>query len=160
SPACVHEKNNGPTQRLLPTAVLHRKRRAEALAGPARRPTSTPRQPQANGQGGSRGLGETGCRGAPVTPCLTPPGRAPLLSCLARSARPPPSRAAASAWCADGAVRLGPPSSRDLPSRLNGGAAMGPLSDCVLIVEDNADAAESLRLLLESRGVRAEVAPD
>jgi CheY-like chemotaxis protein len=34
------------------------------------------------------------------------------------------------------------------------------LSDCVLIVEDNRDGAESLRLLLEARGVRASVAPD
>src|SRR5262245_14945265 len=36
----------------------------------------------------------------------------------------------------------------------------GPLADCVLIVEDSRDGAESLRLLLEARGVRAEVAAD
>jgi CheY-like chemotaxis protein len=36
----------------------------------------------------------------------------------------------------------------------------GPLSDCVLIVEDNPDGAESLRLLLEARGVYAAVAGD
>jgi len=34
------------------------------------------------------------------------------------------------------------------------------LSDCVLIVEDNADCALSLRLLLEAKGARAVVAPD
>jgi CheY-like chemotaxis protein len=35
-----------------------------------------------------------------------------------------------------------------------------PLSDCVLIVEDNRDCGESLRPLLEARGARAVVAPD
>jgi CheY-like chemotaxis protein len=34
------------------------------------------------------------------------------------------------------------------------------LEDCVLIIEDNTDAAESLRLLLEARGARAAVAYD
>ena len=34
------------------------------------------------------------------------------------------------------------------------------LTNCILVVEDNADAAESLRLLLEARGARAEVAAD
>ena len=34
------------------------------------------------------------------------------------------------------------------------------LTDCVLIVEDNADCALSLLLLLEARGARAIVAPD
>jgi len=34
------------------------------------------------------------------------------------------------------------------------------LSDCVLIIEDNLDGAESLRLLLEARGIRAYLAPD
>jgi two-component system CheB/CheR fusion protein len=36
----------------------------------------------------------------------------------------------------------------------------GPLSDCVLIVEDNLDCAESLRLLLELKGARAFLAAD
>jgi CheY-like chemotaxis protein len=38
--------------------------------------------------------------------------------------------------------------------------SQGPLSDCVLIIEDHRDGAESLRLLLEARGIRAAVAGD
>jgi CheY-like chemotaxis protein len=38
--------------------------------------------------------------------------------------------------------------------------SQGPLSDCVLIIEDHRDGAESLRLLLEARGIRAVVAGD
>jgi two-component system, chemotaxis family, CheB/CheR fusion protein len=35
-----------------------------------------------------------------------------------------------------------------------------PLSDCVLIIEDNSDCAETLRLLLELKGARAFLAAD
>src|SRR5262245_38539483 len=54
--------------------------------------------------------------------------------------------------------RLNEGAGRPIPSK--GAPAVMPLSECVLIVEDSPDGAESLRLLLETRGLRAAVAPD
>jgi CheY-like chemotaxis protein len=57
-----------------------------------------------------------------------------------------------------GPVRAASPMKQGRPRRP--ALAQEALADCVLIVEDNPDGAESLRLLLEARGVRAVLAPD